>query len=100
MNLIYKITLILLLAGAIRPCQAQFAKGADVGWLPQMEATGFKFYDSDGKAKDCLLVLKERGSNTIRRGCGSTLPTIEGAAIAAKKRRWRWRNGLRSWACA
>ena len=25
-----------------------FAKGADVGWLPQMEATGYKFYDSDG----------------------------------------------------
>ncbi len=45
---------------------AQFVKGADVGWLPQMEATGFKFYDSDGKAKDCLLLLKERGINTIR----------------------------------
>jgi Arabinogalactan endo-1,4-beta-galactosidase len=66
MKLIYKITLLLLLAGVIRPCQAQFAKGADVGWLPQMEVTGFKFYDTDGKAKDCLLLLKERGINTIR----------------------------------
>ena len=66
MQLIYKITLLLLLAGAIRPCHAQFAKGADVGWLPQMEATGFKFCDNDGKAKDCLLLLKERGINTIR----------------------------------
>ena len=43
-----------------------FAKGADVGWLPQMEATGYKFYDSDGKEKDCLQLLKERGMNSIR----------------------------------
>ena len=43
-----------------------FAKGADVGWLPQMEATGYKFYDTDGKQKDCLQLLKDRGMNTIR----------------------------------
>jgi arabinogalactan endo-1,4-beta-galactosidase len=43
-----------------------FAKGADVGWLPQMEATGYKFYDSDGTQKDCLQLLKDRGMNTIR----------------------------------
>ncbi|MBB1192467.1 arabinogalactan endo-1,4-beta-galactosidase [Flavobacterium sp. SOK18b] len=43
-----------------------FAKGADVSWLPQMEATGYRFYDTDGKEKDCLLLLKERGMNTIR----------------------------------
>lgn len=43
-----------------------FAKGADVGWLPQMEATGYKFYDTDGSEKDCLQLLKDRGINTIR----------------------------------
>jgi arabinogalactan endo-1,4-beta-galactosidase len=43
-----------------------FAKGADVGWLPQMEATGYKFYDTDGTEKDCLQLLKDRGMNTIR----------------------------------
>jgi len=43
-----------------------FAKGADVGWLPQMEATGYKFYDTDGNQKDCLQLLKDRGMNTIR----------------------------------
>jgi arabinogalactan endo-1,4-beta-galactosidase len=43
-----------------------FAKGADVGWLPQMEATGYKFYDTDGAEKDCLQLLKDRGMNTIR----------------------------------
>lgn len=43
-----------------------FAKGADVSWLPQMEATGYRFHDVDGKEKDCLQLLKERGMNTIR----------------------------------
>lgn len=43
-----------------------FAKGADVSWLPQMEATGYRFYDADGKEKDCLQLLKDRGMNTIR----------------------------------
>ena len=43
-----------------------FSKGADVGWLPQMEATGYKFYDTDGTEKDCLQLLKDRGMNTIR----------------------------------
>lgn len=43
-----------------------FAKGADVGWLPQMEATGYKFYDNDGAEKDCLQLLKDRGMNSIR----------------------------------
>ncbi|MEN2398395.1 glycosyl hydrolase 53 family protein [Flavobacterium sp. MC2016-06] len=46
--------------------QTGFAKGADVGWLPQMEATGYKFYDTDGSQKDCLQLLKDRGINTIR----------------------------------
>ena len=43
-----------------------FAKGADVGWLPQMEATGYKFYDKDGTEKNCLQLLKDRGMNSIR----------------------------------
>jgi arabinogalactan endo-1,4-beta-galactosidase len=43
-----------------------FAKGADVGWLPQMETTGYKFYDTDGTKKDCLQLLKDRGTNTVR----------------------------------
>ena len=43
-----------------------FAKGADVGWLSQMEATGYKFYDTDGSQKDCLQLLKDKGMNSIR----------------------------------
>ena len=43
-----------------------FAKGADVGWLSQMEATGYRFYDTDGTEKNGLQLLKDRGMNTIR----------------------------------
>lgn len=43
-----------------------FSKGADVSWLPQMEATGYQFYDSDGSKKDCLQLLKDRGMDTVR----------------------------------
>ena len=49
-----------------KPKENIFAKGADVGWLPQMEATGYKFYDTDGSQKDCLQLLKDRGMNTVR----------------------------------
>jgi len=43
-----------------------FVKGADVGWLPQMEATGYKFYNAQGVEQDCLDILKSYGINTIR----------------------------------
>lgn len=44
----------------------EFAKGADVSWVPQMEATGYQFYDTDGSRKDVLQILKDRGMNTVR----------------------------------
>ncbi|RNI28824.1 glycoside hydrolase family 53 protein [Rufibacter latericius] len=43
-----------------------FAKGADIGWLQQMEATGYKFYGDNGKEQDCFKILKDHGINTIR----------------------------------
>lgn len=47
--------------------QTQFlAKGADIGWLQQMEATGYVFYDSYGEPGDCLDILKDHGINSIR----------------------------------
>lgn len=46
--------------------KAQFVHGADVGWLPQMEATGYKFYDSIGVQQNCLQILKDKGINTVR----------------------------------
>ena len=46
--------------------RSQFVKGADIGWLQQMEATGFKFYDTTGMQMDCLEILKSRAINTVR----------------------------------
>lgn len=46
--------------------KSDFAKGGDISWLPQMEATGFKFYDSNGVSQDCFKILKDHGFNTIR----------------------------------
>ena len=54
----------LLFAG--RGEAAPFVKGADVGWLTQMEESGFIFRDSDGKKTDCLEILKSHGINTLR----------------------------------
>ncbi|KAB1153703.1 glycoside hydrolase family 53 protein [Flavobacterium luteum] len=48
------------------PTNFVFSKGSDVSWLPQMEATGYTFYDLDGMPKDGLQLLKDRGMNTIR----------------------------------
>ncbi|MCL6591733.1 MAG: glycosyl hydrolase 53 family protein [Firmicutes bacterium] len=45
---------------------ATFAKGADVGWLSQMEASGYKFYNDSGAQQDCLQILKDHGINSIR----------------------------------
>jgi len=43
-----------------------FAKGADLSWLTEMENNGYKFYTREGTQKDCYQVLKEEGMNSIR----------------------------------
>lgn len=43
-----------------------FAKGGDISWLPQMEASGYTFYNDYGDKQDCFQILKEHGFNTIR----------------------------------
>ncbi|WP_228893287.1 glycoside hydrolase family 53 protein [Pseudoduganella aquatica] len=43
-----------------------FVKGADIGWLQQMEATGYKFRNKDGAEQDCLQILQDYGINTVR----------------------------------
>lgn len=68
---IFAMTVVLLLGcatkeAAIKQQSKAFAKGADVSWLPQMEATGYKFYNDNGVEEDCLKILKDHGMNTIR----------------------------------
>ncbi|RUT40341.1 hypothetical protein EJP82_25325 [Paenibacillus anaericanus] len=48
------------------PAPNTFAKGADVSWLPQLEALGYKFYDDNGKEEDLLHILKQHGIDSIR----------------------------------
>jgi arabinogalactan endo-1,4-beta-galactosidase len=43
-----------------------FAKGADVSWLTQMEASGYKFYNSSGTAMDGMKLVQSLGINSIR----------------------------------
>ncbi|MFT4071823.1 MAG: glycosyl hydrolase 53 family protein [Dysgonamonadaceae bacterium] len=43
-----------------------FAKGADVSWLTEMENSSVLFYDSLGRQKECMHLLRELGMNTIR----------------------------------
>ena len=43
-----------------------FYKGADVGWLTEMEAAGLKFYNHLNIQQDGMQLLKELGMNSIR----------------------------------
>jgi arabinogalactan endo-1,4-beta-galactosidase len=45
---------------------AQFAKGADIGWLSQMERAGYAFKNDAGQAEDCMQILKDKGINSLR----------------------------------
>jgi len=57
---------ILILLLKYQDADAQFANGADVGWLSQMEASGYVFKDNSGTIKNCLEILKEKGINALR----------------------------------
>ena len=45
---------------------ATFAKGVDVSWVTQMEASGYKFYDKTGKQQDLFTLMKSLSFNSIR----------------------------------
>ena len=46
--------------------EADFAFGADVGFVSQMESWGTKWLDKNGRQKDILQILKEQGINNVR----------------------------------
>ncbi len=43
-----------------------FTKGADVGWVTEMEASGKKFYNAAGTEMECMALMKSLGMNSIR----------------------------------
>ncbi len=45
---------------------AEFAKGADVSWVTEMESSGKKFYDANGNETECMTLLQSLGTNAIR----------------------------------
>ena len=49
-----------------RNLHEDFAFGADVSFVPQMESWGTKWLDKNGRQKDILQILKEQGINSIR----------------------------------
>lgn len=68
-----KTLLILAVAATLIGCHKQpiadaptFAKGADLGWLSEMEHDSMLFYHPDGKADDCIEVMKAIGCDAIR----------------------------------
>ena len=46
--------------------ECAFAKGADIGWLTEMEAAGKKFFNEQGEEMECITLLKSLGINSIR----------------------------------
>ncbi|OOM16425.1 glycoside hydrolase family 53 protein [Clostridium saccharobutylicum] len=43
-----------------------FAKGADIGWLNQLEDKGIKWQNDNGVQQDALQILKDHGINAVR----------------------------------
>ena len=43
-----------------------FAKGADLGWITEMEAKGYKFYSATGAETECTALMKSIGCNSVR----------------------------------
>ena len=46
--------------------QEEFAYGADIGWLSEMEYHDYIFINSAGVQMNCLAILKEKGINALR----------------------------------
>lgn len=44
----------------------ELIKGADISWVTEMEKAGISFYNAQGVKKDCFILMKELGFNTIR----------------------------------
>lgn len=46
--------------------QANFAKGADISWVTEMEHQGMKFYNASGVETECFRLMKDLGLNAVR----------------------------------
>jgi arabinogalactan endo-1,4-beta-galactosidase len=62
----YVLSICLFALVASQEAKADFASGADIGWLSQMEASGYVFYNDSGVQENCMQILKEHGINSLR----------------------------------
>ncbi|MBO4986027.1 MAG: glycosyl hydrolase 53 family protein [Bacteroides sp.] len=46
--------------------KTDFAKGADISWVTELESKGHKFYNSKGEERECTALMKELGLDAIR----------------------------------
>lgn len=62
-------SVVLLLSGCYYRTDARrtdFAKGADLSWLSEMERDGVCFYNESGEAEECIALLRSMGMNAVR----------------------------------
>ncbi|MDE5899257.1 MAG: arabinogalactan endo-1,4-beta-galactosidase [Treponemataceae bacterium] len=44
----------------------EFALGADISWVTELESGGHRFFNADGVETDCFRLMKELGLNAVR----------------------------------
>lgn len=54
------------ISGYDKPQKEEFWLGADLGWITEYEAKGYKFYTADGQEMECTALMKELGLNAVR----------------------------------
>lgn len=59
-------SVLLICISPLQVCAQEIVYGADVGWLNQLETSGYTWQDTDGTTKDVLDILSEHGVDSIR----------------------------------
>ncbi len=78
--------------------KTDFLRGADLSFLPEIEAAGTVFYDKNGQPKDALSIFQENGCNTVRIRAWHTPTTVRSgtAEVVALAQRVR-AKGMKVW---
>ena len=80
------------------PAKTDFIRGADLSFLPEIEAAGAVFYDRAGQPKDALSIFQENGCNAVRIRAWHTPATVHSgtAEVVALAQRVR-AKGMKVW---
>jgi arabinogalactan endo-1,4-beta-galactosidase len=81
-----------------RQAPADFIRGADISFFPEIEAASFGYLDRNGQAKDLLSILRDNGVNTIRLRLWHTPATAHSGLAEVKALSARIKSGgFRLW---